>query len=151
MTIKLVMYRDRREPLGFCLLASDDLQEEQLQKIPPGQELIVEIKQPRNPNHHRLFFALLNITQHQTDDFPSTDMLLTWLKIKLGHVDVMIWDEGKTYYVPKSISFASMDQDSFREFFDRALDVIVQRYGFDRPALLKEIEQATGLHWSNAA
>ena len=146
MTIKLVMRRS-----GFWLIPTDGIQEKCLHRLKQGKEVEVEIKQPRNPQHHRLFFALLNITQHQTEDFPSTDMLLTWLKIKLGHVDVMIWDEGKTYYVPKSISFASMDQDSFRDFFDRALDVIVQRYGFDRPALLKEIEQATGLHWSEAA
>ena len=142
MAHRLAMQR-----IGDRLCPADDIQREEFQKIPMNDNVMVEIKKARHPQHHRLFFALLNLTIHNTEDFPSVDLLLTWLKIKLGHVETVIWEEGKTYYVPKSISFTSMDQMEFREFFDRAIDVIVQKYGWDRPALLQEIQNATGIHW----
>lgn len=146
MTTKIIMRRGQ-----YGLLPADTAQQEAFDDLPWHVDLAVEVKRPRHPQHHRLFFSLLNLTVHNTDDFPTVDLLLTWLKIKLGHVETIIWESGKTYYVPKSINFASMDQESFRKFFDRALDAIVQKYGWDRPGLLDEIENATGIHWREAA
>ena len=146
MSTRLIMRR-----IGDRLAPVDDIQREELQKIANGQDLIVETKRARNPKQHRLYFALLKITLDNCDDFKTTEMLLTWLKVKLEYVDTMIMPTGETVFVPKSIAFANMDQTLFAEFFDRSIDVIVHRYGFDRPALLAEIESATGLHWSEAA
>lgn len=146
MPTKLIMRRGQ-----YGLLPADTAQQEAFDDLPWHVDLTVEVKRPRFGKHHRLLFALLKRTVENTDDFPSTDILLTWIKIKTGHVEMVIWEDGKTVYVPKSINFASMDQESFRKFFDRAIDAIVQKYGWDRPALLGEIESATGLRWREAA
>lgn len=137
--------------VGDRLAPRDDIQRELLQAVPADRDGEWIGRYSRHPNHHRLFFALLKLTLDNTDDFTSMDMLLTWLKVKLAYVDVLMTGEGKTVYLPKSISFASCDQVTFREFFDRSIDVIVQRYGFERPALLAEIESVTGLRWSEPA
>lgn len=144
MPLALVMRR-----VGEVLVPMDELQAEKLLRLSPDKEVTVEVKQSRNPGHHRLLFALLNKVVENTEDFDDVKHLSRWIKIALGHVETMIGPDGKVYYMPKSISFAAMGQEKFNPFFNRALDLMVARYGFDRPALLAEIESITGLRWSS--
>ena len=153
MATKLIMHM---RPDG-SLVPADEVQAEALDNHARDVDYQVELKRPRSPAHHRLFFALLSCVIDNDDDLSemtradATDFLLFWLKVRLGYVDRYVFETGKVYYKPRSIAFASMAQDDFREFFDRALDAIVKRYGYDRPALLDEIEGATGLRWREAA
>lgn len=39
--------------------------------------------------------------------------------------------ESRVIYVPKSISFADMDQTQFEEFYDRVMDLAIQEYGLE--------------------
>ena len=135
--------------VGEVLVPMDELQGKGLGSLLPNKEVTVEVKQSRNPGHHRLLFALLNKVVENTEDFEDVEHLLTWLKIALGHVKTMIGPDGRVYYMPKSLSFAAMGQEKFNPFFDSALNLMVARYGFDRPALLAEIELITGLRWSS--
>lgn len=105
---------------------------------------MVEARRARNPKFHRKLFALLNLVVQNTDRYPSVDVLLFGLKIAVGHCDILIGTDGTSkFFMPKSISFESMDQIAFDAFYDRAIDVICRCIlpGTDSDALRAEVEQ----------
>ena len=120
--------------------------EEALAKIKNGQQVMVEVKQPRNPDHHRKFFALLNTVYENTEKFPSVDALLSVVKLMVGHCDTIISGKGEAFHHPKSINFASMGQTEFNEFYDKSLDAICERImpGTTREELENEVLIKTG-------
>jgi hypothetical protein len=114
---------------GDAFWPVDDLGQAILRRTPEGECVKVDVKRERNLQHHRLFFAMLNLVADNSRYYHTTDQVLTALKIALGHVETFIHPTtGKTYLIPKSIAFEKMDQDEFREFFERCVDVIVQRF-----------------------
>ena len=141
--MKLVLIRS-----GHALYAVDTAGDIDLQRIAQGKEIMCEIKQARNPRFHRFAFALFNAIAEGTGDFTSLEALRTWFKIRLGYADPIIGPDGKTHWVVRSLSFEKMDEADFREFFERAIDLAVKTWGFERPDLLNEIEGRTGLRWS---
>lgn len=105
----------------------DDSATEALRTFSEGEVISIDMpKRPRNVNHHRLFFALLNLVFENTDGrFVSIDHLLTAVKIGTGHADLIALRDGTEIWHPKSISFAKMDQTAFRQFWDKAIDWII--------------------------
>ncbi len=64
---------------------------------------------------------------HQ-DQFATTQDLLNALKIATGLFETGVTIDRIPYMVPKSISFASMTQSRFEEFYDRCVDIILTRF-----------------------
>ena len=96
-------------------------------KFKVGDLVRAELTQPRNPGHHRAVFQLLRIIADNTDT--TVDALLTILKIKLGRVQAIIDSAtGKTYYIPESIDFESMDQGEFAAFHRDLCRVVSRDY-----------------------
>ncbi len=121
-----------------------------LSKIAVGAVVKVRVVQPRNIQHHRLFFALIDIVYQnlpETSDIPSPDALLGAMKLAVGHYDVCQSSGGHEFRIPKSISFAAMDQTAFDQFFQRCCDVIAQHFlpGVTEATLRAEIMEMTGI------
>lgn len=115
--------------VGASLVPVDEQALEALRAIPLGRDVMVSVKVARNPKHHRLLFAMLNLIVQRTNKFDGTDEALTALKIACGLVDPYIDAEtGKTFFVPRSIAFESMSQDEFSGFFDRSVFVATSRW-----------------------
>lgn len=110
-------------------------------KMKEGAGYLVSVSRPRNLMHHRKLFALLNLVQDNTDRWPTVDTLLDDLKISTGLFETRINAvTGIPYVVAKSISFASMTQDEFEQWFDRAVGLISKQVlEMDRDYLLAEI------------
>lgn len=110
------------------LVPADIHAQEWLDGIKEGREVMLTVRKPRNPKHHRLLWALLKMVVDNTDRWPSPDVLLDDLKLATGHADLR-FDilKGRPYMVPKSISFAAMDQDAFRLWFDAAIDILASK------------------------
>lgn len=111
----------------FVIEGQDSI--EACRKIKEGQAVKATFSVPRSLKFHRLFFALLTIVYEAQEEprlFPTAESLLECLKIALGHVREMKDLEGNIHFIPKSIDFASMSQEEFSEFFDRAVDVILK-------------------------
>ena len=109
----------------------DKAGEQMLSKLDQGRLVKVVVTQPRNINHHRLFFALLNAVFRNLPedvDIPSVDALLGMIKITVGHYDICVSNSGVEFRIPKSISFAKMDQTEFDRFFSACCDVIKQYF-----------------------
>lgn len=102
----------------------DEAGEEALRKIKNGSTVEIEIKQPRNVQHHRKFFAMLNIVLKNQEHYKSIDHILGACKLAIGHVE-MIQTKRGVVALPLSISFASMDQSAFDDFYTRAVDWVI--------------------------
>lgn len=110
---------------GAALVPVDRAARDWLDAQPEGRALMVSVRKPRNPDHHRLLFALLNLVVQSTDKWPDVDTLLHDLKLATGLIEKHINGiTGEIVVRPQSISFAAMDQARFRQWFDRATFLI---------------------------
>jgi len=92
---------------------------------------------PRNIAQHRKFFVLLTTVWEAGAPWASKDAMLDELKLRIGHVRKVKLERALDWYtedgtivqipagtivqIPDSISFASMGQAEFDEFYERAL------------------------------
>jgi len=109
---------------GFYPASEED--NDYFKKIQPGKCILVESKQPRNPGYHRKFFSLLKFVFDNTEKFESITEILIHIKIKMGYYIERIQPDIGIVYIPKSISFDSMDQVKFKKFYSKAIDIIMQ-------------------------
>lgn len=109
-----------------------------LAKVPFGKLMRIEIKQPRNGNFHRLYWALCA----RIGDAVGVDSenISDLLKIETGHCTIV---KSKTYgelRLPRSISYAAMDNAAFSIFFERCVQVICDTWGIAKPDVLAAVE-----------
>jgi hypothetical protein len=117
--------------VGRTLVPVDDEGFDALAKVREGRDVTVEFKTPRNPRHHRLFFAIIKFVQDHSERMAgaSPDQIKTALKLATGYVETYVDREtGEACYVPKSIAWESCDQTEFAKFFDEACRVIASRW-----------------------
>lgn len=124
---------------GNCLVPADFVAEEWLQSVPDGKEVLIDWRKPRHPENHRHLFAILRLAVEQLDGYADTESLLDALKIACGHVRPVMKANGDMIFLPKSINFASMGEEQFKRFKDRALYVLSGILGFDATTILPEI------------
>ena len=117
--------------------------EEMLRGLPKGKHLKAVITQPRNVQHHRKFFALLNAIHPHQDTYPTIDSLLCAMKCALGYGETVELPDGRIVLVPGSISFAKMDQADFSNFYARAVALIETKIlpGVDSADLKREVAE----------
>jgi hypothetical protein len=128
------------------LAAVDDAGKDILRKIKLGRMVLCDVKQPRNIQHHRKFFALLNTVWQASGEWATVEDLLVELKIKLGVTkDVAIIESGEIVKIVGSISFAAMDQIEFDKFYERAIQALcVMAGGIDSNMLRQLVLQQLG-------
>lgn len=112
----------RRELFG--LAATDDASEAALKSVKLGECIELRIKRPRNLQQHRLFWALMQKVYENQEHYTSPEQVCTAFKFATGHVESIRTARG-VIQVPRSISFAKMDQVEFGQFFKRAVDFCV--------------------------
>lgn len=145
-----------------CLVPACRDAEEWLAKTKLHQGVLIDPRRPRNIQHHRKLFALLNLAVDNWPHPTTTEALLNAIKIYAGHttpVEVRLgflarlmpdlWKilpepiqrlTGKVFVVhmPKSISFESLSQDEFEPFYKQAVLMISQKLGVDIETLEQE-------------
>lgn len=111
------------------LLAQDGYAQEVLARVENGIAVKAQMTVPRNIRHLRLFFALVNTVfsaQPEPKLYPTRDHLIDAIKIATGHVHWVKDFKGAEWPIPDSIGFARMDQVKFSEWFDNAVNIILQ-------------------------
>jgi len=130
----------RRTASGF--IPADHEAEEEFRRVPLGRVAYFEITTARNPNQHRLLFALLKMLVN-AGCFPTTKAALKAVKWATGHVEIMVIPgTGEVITEAKSISFANMSQADFVPFFDAAINAVCERWlpGITNEQMRKEIQ-----------
>ena len=114
---------------------------EWLKKTKLDQGVLIDPRRPRNIQHHRKLFALLNLA---VDNWPvdiTDTALLGLIKIKTGHADPVQAADGNIHWIPRSINFESMDQDEFAPFYEKAIQLIALALGVDAETLDNEASE----------
>lgn len=127
--------------VGFYLVPDGDESVSALAGLPLGKSFMAEVKQPRNVQHHRLFWAVCK----RIGDGVGRDaeQIATVFKLATGHYEVIRSKHHGELRIPKSISFGRMGQDEFREFFDRCVAVALSEWGIEPEALADLIDPKT--------
>ena len=103
-----------------------------------GEEYEVSIKRPRNIRFHRLFFALLNIGHQNTSLELPFEAYRKYVIMKAGFYNVYNTGKGQ-FFEAQSIAFGAMDEDQFKEVYNRVLDVIIEDIGAGKEEIENEL------------
>lgn len=131
------------------LRPADEAGAEALRKIANGKLVTVEIKQSRNLQHHRLFWALMttvwNNLEHER--YPTVEDFAGAVKICLGLRTRIELPNGTVGFIPGSIAFHKMDQAEFSAFYNRVCDLMAKYFlpGVTSDELRAEVQQMTGI------
>lgn len=112
-----------------------------------GQWLRIEWSSPRNVQHHRKLFALLQLIADNSETYDTAEKALYALKLCTGHLYPMVDPRtGEIVPVARSIAFESMGQEDFEAWYCQALDAVTAHIvphlrAEDRDRLLSEIAE----------
>lgn len=125
-----------KAPGGYLVPVDQDSTEE-IAKLKTGQGVRVTMKKMRNVQHHRKFFALLNlafdawepaVTEFKGEPIKKNfDRFRNDITVLAGYYEATVNMRGDVRMVAKSISFGSMEQSEFDKLYSAVIDVILQR------------------------
>lgn len=133
--------------IGLVPMYDSDYDEKK--KLRVGEIVLCDISKPRNYEFHKKFFALIrlvfdNLPEHIADTFNiySEEDMLDVLKVDLGLYNI-VYVGGKQLVKVGSISFAKMDNTEFERFYNRSIDIVLNKYmnGTERFDLIEEINR----------
>lgn len=133
--------------MGLIPMYDSDYDEKK--KLRVGENVLCDISKPRNYEFHKKFFALIrlvfeNLPEHIADTFNiySEEDMLDSLKVELGLYNI-VYVGGKQLVKVGSISFAKMDNTEFERFYNRSIDIVLNKYmnGTERFDLIEEINR----------
>ncbi len=131
------------------LRPADQHGEDTLRKIGMGELVMVEIRRPRSPQHHRMFWALATLVYGNLDEtvYPSIEDFVGALKIAAGYSTRVALPSGEVAFIPRSISFSNMDQDEFNKFYEKVSDIIAKQFlpGVTSDELRDEVSSMIGI------
>lgn len=111
---------------GAALVPADDDSRDRIARMPRGQAVRAEVKRMRNLAHHRKFFALVEFVANRHPVYDNREKALVAVKVAAGHVDFLPNPEtGELVAVPRSIAFDAMEQGDFEEFYERAVQGVL--------------------------
>lgn len=131
------------------LRAADEAGAEALRGIANGATVMVEVKRPRNLQHHKLFWTLMTVVHENMDHerYPTVEDLCAAIKIAAGLRQRIELPNGDVGFIPGSIAFHKMDQAAFSEFYERVCDLIAAHFlpGVTSNELKAEVSQMIGV------
>jgi len=96
-------------------------------------------KRPRNPEHHKKYWGLCRLVLRNSEKFKTEEQVSDWLKVKSKNVDVICVSKDMTHVKPKSISFQSMDQSEFEQFWESIIDYVCDELQCSRDDIDKNL------------
>lgn len=124
--MKLTLYNT---PSGLKPCYDADYEEKRKLKI--GEYYIADIKLVRNPQLHRLFFALINCSWEYLNEEQraglreNVDLWRQYLIVAAGWCEVFYSPKTDSFVeYPKSIAWDKMDDAEFKALYDRVKDIV---------------------------
>lgn len=127
--VKTQILPDHVGNVAFIVLSPKDL--DRVAKWGDGQQLQVEVKNPRNLQHHNKFRAILSMVADNAPEGTTwtEDKLLNALKEELGYYELYKDFRGTVKRMLLSTSFESMEQEEFQKFYERSLPLLANLIG----------------------
>ena len=115
---------------------------EKAKSIPLNEPFEVKYTKKRNGKFHRKFFALVNLCYQNQSKYNNIEHLRKHLSICSGHYELVFdLETGEQKKEPLSISFANMDEVEFNQLYNDVLNVICEKFLFDRQEVLDNVAQ----------
>ena len=96
-----------------------------------GEVVNLKISIARNYHNLKRFFALINACwelEAINEHFGSPEELRAWITVQAGHCDTYHFPDDVIAKVPKSISYRKMGEVGFTQFYNRAVNVVLQKF-----------------------
>lgn len=90
-----------------------------LEDFPKSQLFVIKPAGRRSNPMHNMYWAMLRKVCRATDRWPSVKHLHREIKVINGYYTKVILN-GDVYTIPDSVSFDTMPQEEFHDFFERA-------------------------------
>lgn len=131
-----------RKP-GPILVGSLAEDVEKLERWKVNTILRAKVTHPRNARFHRKFFALLNIAFENQDRYDNIEAFRAEVTMRCGYYHQHKNIKGEYQYWPDSIAFSNMDEITFAQLYEKAIDIIIQYFirGADRQELKNAVEE----------
>lgn len=115
------------------LVPAQDADFETKRKLRIGEVYQVSIKQLRNYEFHKKYFALINCAWEyqnervQTHFKESVELFRKTVEVSAGHCDLVYSIERKEWVeVPKSIAFDKLKETDFQDLYERVKNVLFE-------------------------
>ena len=129
-------------------MPADDSSQEAFRKFKLAEVFRADIVKPRSYQHHKLAFALLNMTYENQDKYTSFEHFRKAVAIAAGHVDELITLEGEVLLQPKSISYSALDEVEFSKVMAEMMRVCAGILGdMDLDELADEVDRYAANHY----
>jgi len=116
---------------GMALVPEMAMDERALEGIAQGERVKVEIRQWRNSDRNRAYWAMLQEVVDATEAAITPERLHEVLKLELKVVDLVRLPSGLTVAIPGSIAFDKMDEAEFITFCRAAEKWLSETYGYE--------------------
>lgn len=118
------------------MIATDSHGEDRLRRG-VGKVFAVNAKRARSHRQHNLFWAAARRVFDNQEQFASVESLVDATMIEIGFCEGRQQFNGEAFWVPKSLSFASLGQDAFQtDVFDPSIRVWSEHFGIALEDLL---------------
>jgi hypothetical protein len=117
---------------------NSDAEALKITKLKEGEVLEVDIVKKRNYEFHKKYFALVNLCFDNQETFETLDEMRFYLTIKSGFFKKIETGKGQMF-MPKSISFAEMDETEFQDLYSKTLDCVCKFLNTTNENLLSEL------------
>lgn len=103
-------------------------------------QYMLEVKKDRNPRFHKLAFALIGAMFDNQEQYTDREAFRRQLKLMTNSVkdDPLIQQDGSLVYEFKSWEWSEMDQNEFKEIYNKLLVIAEKRFG---PAFVNQFER----------
>lgn len=120
-------------------------------KYKQGEVYRGDIVKPRSYQHHKLCFALLNLTYANQDRWSSFENFRKAIAIAAGHTEELLTVHGEIIRLPKSLSYDALDEVEFTQVFGAMMTVCAEILGMEAPDLEPEVSRYADEHYGRAA
>lgn len=135
MELSLIKQPDNRFALAY------DSDHEKAMRIKIGEVYKCTITKPRNYEHHKKYFALMKMVFENQEHYTNMDQMRKDITKVAGFVNTHVNFLGETVIEAQSINFASMDQFTFNELYERTKDVICIHFRLTNELIEENIHQ----------
>lgn len=112
-----------------------------------GTVVRATVKIPRYGPHHRMVFALLQLTYSNLPEqyaamWPSFEHFRKAVAVEAGHFEELIARDGEIYRIPGSLSYDTLDELQFDRVSKAMLRICAEILQVEEPQLAQEVERA---------
>lgn len=120
-------------------------------KYKRGEVYRADVVKPRSYQHHKLCFALLNLTYANQERWNNFESFRKAIAIAAGHTEELVTVHGEVIRLPKSLSYDSLEEVEFTQVFGAMMTVCAEILGMEAPELEPEVSRYADEHYGRAA